>query len=232
MPRARVAPVSDAFDHLSALVGERWTCRQFMPDEVPSEDLTRLLALAQRSPSWCNTQPWQVEVTTGDATRRVREALLEHVLSQPQQPDFAWPTGYPGVYGERRRQCGFQLYDALGIERSDQDARFAQMLRNFGFFDAPHLLLVSTEADLGTWGALDCGTWLQTLLLGAQAMGLAAAPQAALAAYAPFFRDYFGLPESRRVVVGISLGYPDTDAPANGFRTTRAAVEAAVRFHS
>lgn len=224
--------MSDALDHLSVLLDERWTCREFLPDEVPAEDLRRLLALAQRSPSWCNTQPWQVEVTSGDATRRVREALREHVLAQPQQPDFAWPEGYPGVYGERRRECGFQLYDTLGIDRADKAARLVQMLRNFDLFGAPHLLLVTTEASLGTWGALDCGTWLQTLLLGAQAMGLAAAPQAALAGYAPFFREHFGLPDSRRVVVGVSLGYADTGAPVNAFRTSRAALDDAVRWHA
>lgn len=224
--------VSDAFDHLAALLDERWTCRQFLSDPVPPEDLSRLLALAQRSPSWCNTQPWQVEVTSGEATTRLREALVAHVLANPQQPDFDWPASYPGAYGERRRECGFQLYDALGIARDDKDARFRQLLRNFELFDAPHLLLVTTEAELGTWGALDCGTWLQTLLLGAQALGLGVAPQAALAAYAPFFRDHFGLADSRRVVVGISLGYPETSAPVNAFRTSRAGLSDAVRWHS
>lgn len=224
--------MTDDFAALTHLLDERFTCRAFLPDEVPAATLSSLLELAQRTPSWCNTQPWHVEVTSGAATVALRSALLAHVLSQPQSPDFPFPAGYPGVYGDRRRECGFQLYDSIGIERSDKDARFVQMLRNFEFFDAPHVALITTEADLGTYGAVDCGLWVQTFLLGAQALGLAAAPQAALASYGSFFRSHFDLPETRQVVCGISFGYADPSAPVNAFRTSRAGLADAVTFHS
>jgi nitroreductase len=106
------------------------------------------------------------------------------------------------------------------------------MLRNFEFFDAPHVALITTEADLGAYGAVDCGLWVQTFLLGAQALGLAAAPQAALASYGPFFRSHFDLPENRQVVCGISFGYADTSASVNAFRTSRVGVPDAVTFHA
>lgn len=223
--------VSDNFSALARLLDERSTCRQFLPDEVPPAEVERLLGLAQRSPSWCNTQPWRVEVTRGAATDALRKALLEHVLSSPQDPDFAYPAAYTGVYDERRKECGFQLYDSLGIERSDRDARFVQMLRNFELFDAPHVAVVHTDVDLGVYGAVDCGLWVQSFLLGAQALGLGAAPQAALAAYSPFLREWFGLDDSRRVVVGISFGYADPAHAVNVFRTSRAGLEDAVTFH-
>jgi len=223
--------VTDEFTTLTRLLSERFTCRAFLPDAVPTATLESLLSLAQKSASWCNTQPWQVEVTSGAATVALREALLAHVLSQPQAPDFPFPAGYPGVYGDRRRECGFQLYESLGIARDDKDARFVQMLRNFEFFDAPHVALITTESDLGPYGAIDCGLWVQSFLLGAQALGLAAAPQAALASYGPFFREHFGLPENRKVVCGISFGYADPDAPVNAFRTSRVELSDAVTFH-
>lgn len=223
--------MSDAFDTLATLLDERWTCRAYRPDPVPAESIERLLGLAQRTASWCNTQPWQVEVVSGEALVSLREALLAHVLSAPQSPDLEWPASYPGVYGERRRECGFQLYDAVGIAREDKDARFVQMLRNFEFFGAPHVAIVHTPAALGPYGAVDAGLWLQSFLLGAEALGLGAAPQAALASYGGFFRDWFGLGEDRLVVFGVSFGLPDRAAPVNAFRTTRAGYPDAVRFH-
>jgi nitroreductase len=224
--------VTAAHDVLAGLLADRWTCRAYRPDQVPAETIERLLRLAQRTPSWCNTQPWQVEVTSGEATVRLREALAAHVLSQPQQPDLPWPTGYPGVYGERRRECGYQLYEAVGVARDDRDARLAQALRNFDLFGAPHVAIVHFPAELGPYGAVDCGLWLQSFLLGAQALGLGAAPQAALASYAPFFRDHFGLAQDRSVVFGVSFGWPDPDAPVNRFRTSRADLDRAVRLHA
>ena len=223
---------TEPFETLTRLLDERWTCRQFLSEQVPQAEIERLLALAQRTPSWCNTQPWQVVVTSGDATDRLRAGLAEHVMSQPQAPDFAFPAAYTGVFRERRRECGFQLYDSVGISKDDTDRRLEQMLRNFDLFDAPHVAILTTEADLGTYGAIDCGLWIDTFLLGAQALGLAAAPQAALAGFSGFLRDHFDLPDTRRVVVGISFGYADTDHPINGFRTSRAGLTDVVRWES
>lgn len=221
----------DAFASLTSLLDSRWTCRAYTSEAVPDETVTSLLAAAQRSASWCNTQPWQVEVVSGEALASLREGLLAHVLSSPQSPDLAWPASYPGVYGERRRECGFQLYDAVGVAREDKDARFVQMLRNFEFFGAPHVAIVHTPTALGPYGAVDAGLWLQSFLLGAEALGLGATPQAALASYGRFFREWFGLGEDRMIVFGVSFGFPDREAPVNGFRTARAGIPDAVRFH-
>jgi nitroreductase len=228
---AAVTP-PDLHEALHRLLADRWTCRQFLPEPVPRDTIEQMLALAQRTPSWCNTQPWHVIVTEGAATDRMRTRLLEHLQTNPGRPDFPFPTQYTGVYQERRRECGKQLYTSLGIERGDHEGTGRQMLRNFELFDAPHVAIITTEADLGVYGAIDCGLYLNSFLLAAQSLGLAAAPQAALAGYSGFLRDHFGLPDSRRVVVGVSFGYPDTAHPANGFRTTRANTDSAVTWHS
>ena len=75
----------------------------------------------------------------------------------PPAPDLEWPTKYEGAYAERRRTCGFQLYDAVGIEKGDRAASGKQMLENFRLFGAPHVAIVTTPAELGAYGALDCG---------------------------------------------------------------------------
>ncbi len=209
---------------LAELLDRRWTCRQFHPDQVPHTDIERLLELAQQTPSWCNTQPWQVIVTEGAATDRFRTELLSHIQAGGEaQPDFPFPAEYTGIYRDRRRACGLQLYDSVGIGKGDPRT-LTQALRNFEFFDAPHVALITTEADLGVYGAVDCGLYTSTFLMAAQSLGIAAAPQAALASYGPFVHNYFGIPESRRVLLGISFGYADLDHPINSFRTARETV--------
>ncbi|MBF6127095.1 nitroreductase [Nocardia brasiliensis] len=213
------------FATLTRLLDERWTCRQFLADPVPRAVIEQLLRLSQRTASWCNTQPWQVVLTEGAGTDRFRAALLEHVRTATPEPDFAFPAQYAGVYRDRRRACGFQLYDSIGITKGEHEKTMRQTLRNFELFDAPHVAIVTTEADLGVYGAVDCGLYLGNFLLGAQSLGLGAAPQAALASYAPFIREYFDIPDHRRVVAGISFGYPDTAHPVNGFRTAREGID-------
>jgi nitroreductase len=126
--------------------------------------------------------------------------------------------------------CGVQLYQALGIGREDKASAAQQSLENFRFFGAPHVALITTEEDLGVYGAVDCGLYVANFMLAAQNMGVAAIAQAALASYPDFIRDHFGLPPNRKFVCGISFGYADAEHPINDYRTGRSPVSESVTF--
>lgn len=208
---------------LTDLLDHRWSCRGFLPEPVPRDVIEQVLDMARKTPSWCNTQPWHTVVTSGQGTERFRSALSLHAASNDSmQPHFEIPAQYAGVYQQRRRECGVALYESVGVARGDRVASAREAQRNFSFFDAPHTAVVTTPADLRVYGAIDCGLYVETFLLAAQSLGLGAVPQAAFAVHSDFVRDHFGLGEDRRIVCGISFGYPDPDHNANGFRTTRA----------
>ncbi|MGB7241543.1 MAG: nitroreductase family protein, partial [Sulfitobacter sp.] len=176
-------------------------------------------------PSWCNAQPWQVIITDPAATEKFRAALQTEASKGGADPDLAWPRGYSGIYAERRRACGWQLYDAVGVQRGDRAASARQTRENFALFGAPHVAIVTSPAELGPYGAMDCGGFVTAFALAATALGVASVPQAAVAAYAPMIHAYFGIPDDRLVLCAISFGYADRDHPANSFRTERAAVD-------
>ncbi|UWR21565.1 nitroreductase [Sulfitobacter sp. S190] len=210
-------------DTLYQIMTARHSCRAFRPDPVSRTVLQQIVQTAQRAPSWCNAQPWRLSLTEAEGTERLRRKLAAAAAEgTPPTPDLDWPTGYSGAYAERRRTCGFQLYEAVGIDRSDRAGRQAQMLRNYALFDAPHVAIVHSPAELGPYGAMDCGGFVTAFTLAATAAGVASIPQAAIAAYAPLLRTELGIGDDRLILCAISLGYADTDHPANGFRTHRA----------
>ena len=210
---------------LNTLLDGRFSCRAFRPDPVPKATVTEIVTTAQKVPSWCNAQPWQLIVTAGEETDAFRKALYAAASSTPPEPDLDWPKGYPGIYGDRRRTCGFQLYEAVGVTKGDRAAGAAQMMANYRLFGAPHVAIVTSPADLGAYGAMDTGGFVTAFCLAAQSHGVATIPQAAIAAQAPFVRSYFDIPDNRIILCAISFGYADSDHPANNFRTERAAVE-------
>jgi len=129
------------------------------------------------------------------------------------EPDFDWPKQYTGDYQVRRRVCGYQLYESLGIARDDRERRAEQMMQNFKFFGAPHVAIITTEADLGPYGAMDCGGFIALFTLAARAMGVASVVQASVTGYAPTIRRHFGIPENRLIQTSITLGYEDKTHP-------------------
>tara|TARA_R110000764_G_scaffold8477_9_gene28517 strand:- start:18141 stop:18824 length:684 start_codon:yes stop_codon:yes gene_type:complete len=209
-------------DTLNAIMDARYSCRAFRPDPVDRATIETIVATAQKVPSWCNAQPWQVTISSGAATDSFREALYAHAMSATPAPDLDWPEKYQGVYLDRRRACGFQLYNAVGIEKGDRPAGAKQMMENYRLFDAPHVALVTAPKELGPYGAMDSGGFVAAFTLAAAALGVATVPQAAIAAYAPMVRDHFRLPDDRNLLCAISFGYADDDHPANSFRTERA----------
>lgn len=216
---------------VAALLSARFSCRAYRPDPVPRDVLERLLSIAQRSASWCNAQPWQVIIASGQGAERFREAMVAEAISGNRgQPDFEFPLGYEGVYGDRKRDAGWGLYAALGIEKGDRESSSRQMLENFRLFGAPHVLFLTTERAIGSYGVLDCGIYLGNLMLTMQAAGIASIAQGAFASFAPFIRDFFGIPQHRRLLVGLSFGYSDPAHAANRFRTNRADLSTVARW--
>ena len=210
------------FDSFNSILDNRYSCRAFLKETVPLDLLEEIIETAQKVPSWCNAQPWQLTLVEGERLEILREKLWEAGKDLYHQPDISFPTTYEGIYKARRRECGFQLYDAVGIVKGDREASFKQTLKNYRFFEAPHIVTITTPKALGTYGVLDCGAFITAFTLAATAKGLATIPQAAPAGLAPILREYLSFEEDRDLVCVISFGYEDKKHPANQFRTLRA----------
>jgi nitroreductase len=230
MPNPRYA-TADRIGVLEELLGERYSVRAFLPTEVPREIIEHVLTAAQRTASWCNSQPWQVLIASGAAKERFRETIYGTVSSgAAEDGDFPFPREYLGVYLERRRESGFQLYNTLDIARGDKAAYAKQALENYNFFGAPHVAIIHTDEALGVYGAIDCGAYVSNFMLAAQALGLGTIPQAALARQSGLIRKHFNLASDRRVVCGISFGFADNAHKVNSYRTSRASVADTATF--
>ena len=218
---------------LNRLLCTRHSCRAFRPDPVPESTIRQILAMAQRTATWCNTQPWQIVITQPAVTARLGRALYERAsVNSPTASDIPFPREYRGVYLQRRRSTGFGLHNALGIERGDAEGRRRQLLENFRFFRAPHMALITSDEALGPYGAVDCGGYIANFLLAVQSLGIGAVAQAAIARDSAFLREFFSLSDDRVVVAGIAFGFPDESHPINSFRVDRASIDEAVDWVS
>jgi nitroreductase len=213
-------------------VRRRRSVRGFLPDEVPETTLREVFELAQWSPSNCNVQPWMPHVVSGDALKRLREALVEAGMrDQPIKPDWPADGKFTGIYRERQVDAAQKLYGAMGVERSDVVGRKMAYIRNHAFFDAPHAVLIFMPEPFDTREAADIGMYAQTLMLALVARGIASCAQGALGLFPDIIREQLGIPANYKLLFGISFGYEDRSIKANAARVGRATIDDAVRFH-
>jgi len=222
--------VSELLDEVRAAWTERASMRAFRAEAVERETLVEMFSAAQRAPSWCNVQPWHVRVTEPPLTGELAAEMITAAQTGLPRAEVPFPLEYPSPYKERRIACGAELYRNMGIAREDKAGRYDAWLRNYGFFDAPHLAVVSCDRRLGPYVYIDVGVWLGYVLTAAAALGIDNCPMASVAAYPEPLRARLGIPETDIILFGIAFGYGSADAPANRTRTTRESVEANVTF--
>ncbi|NIB43333.1 nitroreductase [Pseudomaricurvus alkylphenolicus] len=214
-------------------VNARVSTRAFLDKPVPADTLQNIFRAAQQSPSNCNVQPWQTYVVSGAKKDQLKEKLFEELMKgQLPNPDFDWKVYYEGIHKDRQYGSAYALYNALGIERGDKQARQVAMSRNWGFFDAPHVAFFTMEKYLNIMGAVDIGIYAQTLALLMTEQGIACCMQGALGQYPDPVKEFLDLPESRGILFGMSFGYADDSADANSARTDREQLDTAVSFIS
>ena len=68
------------------------------------------------------------------------------------------------------------------------------------------------------------------LVLAAAGHGLASCPIGLVVGYQDEIKDHLNIPESKKMVLSVALGYPDETAPINEFRSPRAELKEFVRW--
>lgn len=218
------------FDGFNQLLDNRYSCREFSGEIVDEDTINKIIKSAQKVPSWCNSQPWQVTLLKPDTISLLSEKLLEHDNNTDwEDADIKFPEYYRGIYKIRRAICGSQLYKSLGIGRSDKELYTKHFLNNYRFYGAPNVAIVTTPKDLGTYGAVDCGSFITAFTLAATSLGVASIPQAAIAGRSPIVREVLNISEQQNIVCAISFGY-EVDSPVNKFRTERASFKEFVKW--
>ena len=230
-------PSLAAFDAVDAAITQRHSVRAFLPQPLGTGTVMEILDVAARSPSGHNTQPWQVHLLTGEALRRLSEAIFA-VFDVPERahefvPEFdAYPSEWISPYLDRRRQVGKDMYTLLRVPRGDRAGMRQQARRNYAFFGAPVGLLFTLRRVMVPGSVLDLGIFLQSVMVAAQARGIATCPQAAFANFHKVIKPSLGLADDEVLICGMAMGWRDASAAVNHLDVGRQSASDFTRVHS
>jgi nitroreductase len=218
-------------DVTTAVKGRR-SIRKFKEKEVTQEIVREILGDALWAPSWGNTQPWEFYVVLGDTLERFKKANRNKFLEgEPQASDVPMPGMWPGPHKKRYVGLGKSVLEALSIGREDSEARTNYYADMYYLFDAPCLILICLDKELSIeYAMLDVGLITQTICLLAHERGLGTCMLANSSRYPGLLREMLPIPESKNIVIGTALGYPDLDSPVNRFERKRVELEEVVTW--
>jgi nitroreductase len=209
----------------------RSSIRRFSTEPVPEDLIREIVSAAQWSPSYKNSQPWQVVAVAGRRKEALTAMLLELLDKQAEPaPDLPSPTRWPEPVNSRINELMAKRSVLAGIDLNAPESVLRSKKANFRFYGAPVGLFIVQDAALGEWSILDAGIFIQSLLLAAHAKGLATVPQAYLTDYAGEIKQFLAIPANMRLLLGISLGYPGAAPDALPPRPERVPLGEVLRF--
>jgi nitroreductase len=219
-------------------VKARKSIRAFKGDPVPEQIIMDVLEMATRAPSGVNSQPWEFFVVVGETLRALKHANLEQYrLGKPPEPELpVGPTrgvapAMEGVFKERQIRLAKQIFKFMEISKGDTEAQEKWNETMVQFYEAPAVIIIVMDRILqGVWPLLDIGLVAGHITLAAQAYDLGTCIMRAIVDYPEQVRKIVGIPQSKRIIVGIAIGYPDWDHPINQLRTEREETEKIVRI--
>lgn len=209
-------------------IKKRKSIRGYKPDPVPRDILREILEIASHAPSAMNTQPWEFTVLTGEVLDNIRQCNVEMlnagVAANPEHLVVGWPR--ESVYRQRQVELAKQIFQLMEIPREDKEKRAKWTERGFRFFDAPVAIIICVDRSLTEVGPLlDVGAVTQTICLAALNYGLGTCVADQGVMYPEALRRFAGIPNSKRIIISVAIGYPDWDFPANKVESTRDSVE-------
>ena len=169
---AATSPAGNSMDVRDALRARR-TVRSFLARPVPRETIEGILADALCTPSWANTQPWEVFVAGGEAFERIRRVSEQRTLAKiPSNPDVPFPGAWTPECRERTKELTAGRAEVRGTSPEDPAFHHDFLVANRSFFGAPCAVYLCMDQTLGTWSIFDLGAMCQSITLAAQDHGV------------------------------------------------------------
>ncbi len=217
-------------------INNRSSKRAYLPKPVPKETLETILEAAGQTPSGANMQPWvSYAITNEELLKKIGDAIIEKMDAGILNDQFIqyYPVNWVNPYKKRRIVTGSGLYKLMEVDRKDNDTRIEMWKDNFRWFGAQTVVFVCTDKaniDESQGVLLDCGAYMQSIMLAAQDFGIDSCPQGSTTEFGKVIAEILDLPDNLALLYSVVLGYEDRDAKINTYQPKRVKLEDSVTF--
>lgn len=157
IPQKKIMEFKDTLNY-------RQSIRIFKDKTIPKDDLRDIIRLAEKAPSWTNSQPWRVHIATGESLQKIKEDHLRHYeLGIHGKPDF--PYAPRDSWDQLSQLNSFKWSSELGSFLGEDSEQMGYS--NTHLFDATAIVYLTLPKKGSIWSIYDLGAFGQTLALTA-----------------------------------------------------------------
>ena len=205
----------------------RHSARAFLSTPVEQEKLQAILEAAARTPSWANSQPWEIFVAVGDTLERIRSAYKDKYAEKATP---APETARPPQWSESAKRRQQEIRPDMVRDCGDAAGEFGAL--NQAMFNAPAVAYICMDKVLSEWSLYDIGAYSQSLMLAAVEQGLGAIQAITLMLFPDVLRAELKIPDDLKLTIGIALGYVDKGHGINNYVSARDPISQTVHFRT
>lgn len=210
--------------------------RAYTKEKIPKETLEKILDAAALTPSGANMQPWiTYAVTNEEVLKNVGDAVIKKMDEGVLNDQFVqyYPIKWTNPYKKRRITTGAGLYKHMEVDRKDDATRIEMWKDNFRWFGANTVVFVfTTQANIDeAQGAfIDCGAYMQSIMLAAQEFGIDSCPQGSTTEFGRVIARTLDVPENLALLYSVVLGYEDKSSKINEYQPEKVTLKESVTF--
>ena len=204
-------------------VTTRRSIRAFKPKPVSRKVILEVLDIARWAPSGMNLQPWEFTIVIGPVFDEIKNAVEERLPTT-----LHLPANIPEMYKQRRTKQIDEIVKSMGEQEAYQNYTKARAIKGARFYDAPAAIIIYNDKAFTTTRNLDIGLLVENILLVAHDKGLGCCVMGTFSTYSDLIGRIIKLPESKSIIAGLIIGYPDMNAPENSLPRSREPIESLV----
>jgi len=213
---------------LEKAIDGRRSIRAFKPDPISREIIENILNLVIKAPSAINLQPWEFIVVMDEEKDRLSRKLIKSY----KEKQISCSPGNVKPLADTFSKRGLASVELMTPSLAKMGQEFNRFINegSCNFYGAPVAIVLCLDNAFSKARLVDVGISVGYFVLIAQSLGLGTCTIGLINAYEEEIKEVLNIPENKDVVIGIALGYPDLESPANEFKTPRDTIDSFVKW--
>ena len=214
---------------ITEIMKQRHSIRYFLPKPIPETILKEIMSTSILTPSWGNSQPWNIHVASGNTLEKIRKDWIDK-NKEGVKGYTDIEVGHRTDFSERCQKNMNEIMKSFGDFLKDPTMKVF-MEANYILFNAPTVAYVTVPKERTLYNIFDTGAIEMSIIAAAKEHGIDSVPAYEIIKYPDVLRKYMKIADDEDIIIGIALGYEDKENILNKCKSKKSDLNEVCHFY-